>query len=270
MIDNKNIQQFNKNKEKQQQDELTQLEINQIELEKKLEREKKNATRHFLNKTIQDNKIRIANHKEQIKIAKREEKYRMNELEAVIEEENRQKKILEHQNKVKTHDAVKKQMALQYRAKEDEYALDRLAQQAQDKRNKEQDIKDRRTNDIRRVIRTDILLHNQEQLNNKQWHRDLDDKLVKDDKTEVKRKVNNWAFEDNNNILDNKQHKNKHKNELREMMNIQTHENESKMKNNLKMEKKLLEDSSKFDNFVSDIVLQKRQFLDKLREQRPF
>jgi len=134
----------------------------------------------------------------------------------------------------------------------------------------EQDIKDQRTSQIRGQIRKDILLHNQEQLNNKQWQRDLDDKLVKDDKKEVIKKVNNWAFEDNENILDNKQRKNKNKNELREMMNVQSYENESKMKNNLKMEKKLLEDNSKFDNFVSDIVLMKRQFLDKLREQRPF
>lgn len=249
---------------------MTQLEIDQIELEKRLEREKKNATRHFLNKTIEENKIKIANKKEQIKIAKMEEKYRMNQLEAEIAEENRLKKIQSHHDKIKTQQEMKKQLALQYKAKEDEYELDRLAQIAQDRRNIEQDIKEQRKEQIRGQIRKDILLHNQEQLNNKQWQRDLDDKLVKDDKVEVTRKVNNWAFEDNNNILDNKQHKNKHKNELREMMNVQSYENESKLKNNLKMEKKLLEDNSKFDNFVSDIVLMKRQFLDKLREQRPF
>lgn len=113
MIENKNIQQFNKNKEKRQQDELTQLEIDQIELEKRLEREKKNATRNFLNKTIQENKIKIANKKEQIKIAKMEEKHRMNELEAEIAEENRIKKIQAHHDKLKTQEAMKKQMALQ-------------------------------------------------------------------------------------------------------------------------------------------------------------
>lgn len=270
MIDNKNIKEFIKNKDKRQQDELTQLEINQIDLEKKLEREKKNATRHFLNKTIMENKVKIANKKEEIQNAKMQEKHRMNEIEADIEEENRQKKIQDGLNRKKTQEDMKKQLALQHKAKEDEQALDRLAQIAQDKRNQAHDIKERRTQQIRGCIRKDILLHNQEQLNNKQWQRDLDDKLIKDDKTEVTHKVNNWAFEDNSNVLDGKQQKNKQKNELREMMSIQTRENEAKLKNNLKMEKKLLEEASKFDNFVSDIVLMKRQFLDKLREERPF
>jgi len=115
-----------------------------------------------------------------------------------------------------------------------------------------------------------MLLNFEEQINSKQWQRGLDDKLVKDEKKEVNVKVNNWAIEENTQILDHKQHKYKQKSELKEMMVTQAKENENYSKNNLKLEKKLLEDASKFDNFVTDIVAMKRQFLDKLREERPF
>lgn len=115
-----------------------------------------------------------------------------------------------------------------------------------------------------------MLLHNQEKINEKQFHRNLEEKLVKDEKKDVTVKVNNWALEDNNLILEEKHTRNKTKKELREMMQVQEREIEAQKKNNLKLEKKLLEDSNKFDTFVTDIVAMKRQFLDKLREQRPF
>jgi len=38
----------------------------------------------------------------------------------------------------------------------------------------------------------------------------------------------------------------------------------------LKLEKKLLKDNEKFDDYVEDIVAVKRGYLDKLREKRPF
>lgn len=113
MMENQRIKEFNKEKEKRQYDELTQLEINQIDLEKKLEREKRNVTRNFLTRTIEENKIKIAEKKEQIKDAKLQEQKRMKELEAEIEEEKRQKKLIEIENKKKTQETMAKQLAAQ-------------------------------------------------------------------------------------------------------------------------------------------------------------
>jgi cobalamin biosynthesis protein CobT len=115
-----------------------------------------------------------------------------------------------------------------------------------------------------------MLLHNEEKINEKQWQRNLEDKLVKDEKADVTAKVDSWFEEEKNLVLEEKEVKNKTKKELRHMMAVQENEIESQKKNNLKLEKKLLEDANKFDNFVTDIVAMKRQFLDKLREQRPF
>lgn len=194
----------------------------------------------------------------------------MKELEAEIEEEKRQKKLIEVENKKKTQETMAKQLAAQYKAKEDEYELDRLAQKAQDVRNQEHDKKELHNVQIRSQFKKDMLLHNQEKINEKQFHRNLEEKLVKDEKKDVTVKVNNWAVEENNLIQEEKQTKNKTKKELRAMMEVQEREIEAEKKNNLKLEKKLLEDSNKFDTFVTDIVAMKRQFLDKLREQRPF
>jgi len=191
-------------------------------------------------------------------------------LAAEIEEEKRQKILMDEENKIKTKETQKKQLAEQFKAKEDEYELDRLAQKAQDVKNQEYDFKEQRNFKIRGQFKKDMLLHNEEKINEKQWQRNLEDKLVKDEKTDVTAKVDSWFEEEKNIVLEEKEVKNKTKKELRHMMAVQENEIESQKKNNLKLEKKLLEDSNKFDNFVTDIVAMKRQFLDKLREQRPF
>jgi len=191
-------------------------------------------------------------------------------LAAEIEEEKRQKILMDEENKIKTKETQKKQLAEQFKAKEDEYELDRLAQKAQDVKNQEYDLKEQRNFKIRGQFKKDMLLHNEEKINEKQWQRNLEDKLVKDEKTDVTAKVDSWFEEEKNIVLEEKEVKNKTKKELRHMMAVQENEIESQKKNNLKLEKKLLEDANKFDNFVTDIVAMKRQFLDKLREQRPF
>jgi len=191
-------------------------------------------------------------------------------LAAEIEEEKRQKILMDEENKIKTKETQKKQLAEQFKAKADEYELDRLAQKAQDVKNLEYDFKEQRNFKIRGQFKKDMLLHNEEKINEKQWQRNLEDKLVKDEKTDVTAKVDSWFEEEKNIVLEEKEVKNKTKKELRHMMAVQENEIESQKKNNLKLEKKLLEDANKFDNFVTDIVAMKRQFLDKLREQRPF
>jgi len=53
-------------------------------------------------------------------------------------------------------------------------------------------------------------------------------------------------------------------------MVVEKEEESTKLNNTLKLEKKLLKDNEKFDNYVDDIVAVKRGYLDKLREKRPF
>jgi len=58
--------------------------------------------------------------------------------------------------------------------------------------------------------------------------------------------------------------------DLTYMMKEQQAEAQGSMGNTLKMELTLLKDAQKFDGHVEDIVKAKREYLDKLRSQRPF
>jgi hypothetical protein len=62
-----------------------------------------------------------------IKEAKQQEYLRSKALAAEIEEEKRQKILMDEQNKIKSIETQKKQLAEQFKAKEDAYELDRLA-----------------------------------------------------------------------------------------------------------------------------------------------
>jgi len=135
-------------------------------------------------------------------------------LAAEIEEEKRQKILMDEENKIKTKETQKKQLAEQFKAKEDEYELDRLAQKAQDVKNQEYDLKEQRNFKIRGQFKKDMLLHNEEKINEKQWQRNLEDKLVKDEKTDVTAKVDSWFEEEKNIVLEEKEVKNKTKKEL--------------------------------------------------------
>jgi len=59
-------------------------------------------------------------------------------------------------------------------------------------------------------------------------------------------------------------------NDLKYLLDEQSNTHEQQHHNTLKMEKQLLQDASKFDVFVDDIVEEKRKVLDKLRQERPF
>jgi len=269
-MENERIKIFNKEKEKAQYAELTHLETEQIELEKKLEREKKNVHRNFLLRTIEENKVKIEKKKEDLKILKSEEYKRLKLIEEEMAREDEMNRIEQRNKKIETQKQMQQQLKDQHKKTEDQYELDRLAQLEQDKKNDLYDRREIRQNQIRKQYMNDMLLNNQTQKNNKIWKRDLDNKITNDDKATIERKVNNWAFEETKENLDHKHNKVQQMQELKSMMNVQNVEKQTKQDNNLKMEKKLLNDANKFDVFVDDIVKMKREFLDKLREERPF
>jgi len=53
-------------------------------------------------------------------------------------------------------------------------------------------------------------------------------------------------------------------------MVVEKDQETTKLSNTLKLEKKLLKDAEKYDSDVGDIAAVKREYLDKLREKRPF
>jgi len=53
-------------------------------------------------------------------------------------------------------------------------------------------------------------------------------------------------------------------------MVVEREEETSKFANTLTLEKKLLKDAEKYDSDVEDIAAAKREYLDKLRNKRPF
>lgn len=59
-------------------------------------------------------------------------------------------------------------------------------------------------------------------------------------------------------------------NDLKYMMQLEREEETSKFANTLTLEKKLLKDAEKYDSDVEDIAAAKREYLDKLRNKRPF
>lgn len=59
-------------------------------------------------------------------------------------------------------------------------------------------------------------------------------------------------------------------NDLKYMMVVEKDQEDTKLNNTLKLEKKLLKDAEKYDDQVEGIAAAKREYLDKLREKRPF
>lgn len=70
--------------------------------------------------------------------------------------------------------------------------------------------------------------------------------------------------------LEEKYQRKVNNNELKQMLNEQMNDLNEKQKNVLTLERSLLNDLSKFDVQVDDIVEEKRKVMDKLREDRPF
>lgn len=89
--------------------ELTKLEELQVELEKKLHEEKRNIMRNHLIKTIDDNKHKIAQKKEEIRYQKLDEKEKMKLTRIQLEDE----KVKEQQEKFQKKITMKEQMSRQ-------------------------------------------------------------------------------------------------------------------------------------------------------------
>lgn len=70
--------------------------------------------------------------------------------------------------------------------------------------------------------------------------------------------------------MDEKKHRTMQMNELQQMMSVQENEVLAKKENNLLMEKTLLKNLEKYDGHVEGIQAEKRKWMDKLRQERPF
>lgn len=87
--------------------------------------------------------------------------------------------------------------------------------------------------------------------------------VAKDKATDHKQNVRNAQ-------IDDKKTKAGMNANLKDQWTKQEVEAESNKQDVLKLEKKILGNASQFDGYVDDIILAKREYLEKLRSQRPF
>lgn len=90
---------------------MTALEEKQIELEKKLKEEKKQVLAYHLKKTIEDNKQKIIEKKEQLKLVKIEEVKEMSELREDLAKDTIQVKESKLKKKYEMKNMMQKQLA---------------------------------------------------------------------------------------------------------------------------------------------------------------
>lgn len=152
--------------------ELLELEEQQITLERRLQEEKKNVMRQHLIKTINDNKVKIAKKKELVAQAKAEERERMLQEQRTIEAELQQQQEDKIRKKFETRDEMVRQLKAQRKKAEDQYELDRLAQEEADKRNQAFDEKERFKTQVRGQLIKEATLGNQDILQHQRWHKE--------------------------------------------------------------------------------------------------
>lgn len=250
--------------------ELLALEEEQIELEKKLQHEKKGVMRQHLVKTIEDNKVKIQKKKDTIAKNKVDERSNMLKKQLEIEEEL---KVQAEEKVAKKHemkDVMLRQLQAQKKKAEDAQELDRLAQIEADKQNQLFDNKERFKKQVRGQLVKESVLGNMDQIDNKRWaqnHQFQQNLGVKQENNNLK---DNFDKSIHLLKMDDKMQRKTQMNDLKQLLGEQQNNHEQHQKNTLKMEKKLLQDATKFDVFVDDILEEKRKVLDKLRQERPF
>jgi hypothetical protein len=114
--------------------ELTSLEEQQIELEKKLADEKKSVKRNMMQRVISETKIKIAQKKDEFKMVKVLEKEEEVMLSKKLIEERERDKVVALQKKIALKKGMDNQFAAMNRIKQDANELDTLAQKEGDRR----------------------------------------------------------------------------------------------------------------------------------------
>lgn len=133
----KHIKEFKRKMAKDTYMELLNLEEEQERLERKLNEQKRNAMRQHLIKTIEDNKVKIARKKEELKEQKAYEQQKQKEENRKVEEDLERQRLEKINKKYEMKNEMKRQLDAQKKKAEDQYELDRLAQIEADKKNQE-------------------------------------------------------------------------------------------------------------------------------------
>lgn len=119
--------------------ELTSLEEEQINLYDKLQNEKKFTKKNMMQRTISENKIKIAQKKEEIQLEKEREKEEQKKVtEQILTEAEKLKKDAQ-EKKYMMKRAMSKQFEEIAKKKTDAFELDRLAQAQAEKINEKFD-----------------------------------------------------------------------------------------------------------------------------------
>jgi len=145
-----------------------------------------------------------------------------------------------------------------------------LAQIEADRKNKAFDESIRYKEELRKTLVKQTVLNNQDLTRDKNWEKDHQTKQVEHELTKANSRMNDFEQDKNLEMMDDKYKKRKQMQELSEMMNLQNNDHLMKTNNEIKLEKQLLKDATKFDVFVEDIMEERRKVLDKLRQDRPF
>lgn len=145
-----------------------------------------------------------------------------------------------------------------------------MAQIEADRKNKAFDESIRYKEELRKTLVKQTVLNNQDLTRDKNWEKDHQTKQVEHELTKANSRMNDFEQDKNLEMMDDKYKKRKQMQELSEMMNLQNNDHLMKTNNEIKLEKQLLKDATKFDVYVEDIMEERRKVLDKLRQDRPF
>lgn len=227
--------------------ELTSLEEKQIELEKKLQEEKKVTKRNFMQRTISENKIKIEQKKEEIKLEKEREKEQQKVVtQQLISEAEKLKKDAQ-EKKYMMKRAMSKQFEEIAKKKTDAYELDRLAQAQAEKINEKFDDLQVKKYILKQDLIKQAVLGNDDQLQHKQWKNSMDKRSGKTDYQASLQQARNAEREEKEEIIEDKQKKKNMKTALIAQMSKQQEVAESAAKSELNLEKKILGNASQFD-----------------------
>lgn len=144
-----------------------------------------------------------------------------------------------------------------------------MAQIEADRKNKAFDESIRYKEELRKTLVKQTVLNNQDLTRDKNWEKDHQTKQVEHELTKANSRMNDFEQDKNLEMMDDKYKKRKQMQELSEMMNLQNNDHLMKTNNEIKLEKQLLKDATKFDVYVEDIMEERRKVLDKLRQDRP-
>jgi len=174
--------------------ELLALEEQQLQLEQRLQQEKKNVMRQHLIRTIEDNKVKIQKKKDAITRAKDEERESMLKKQQEIELELQQQEQERGVKKQQMKEEMVRQLQAQKKKAEDQYELDRLAQVEADKQNELFDHKERFKKQARGQLVKESVMGNQEISQHHRWqqeHQQKQDQQVKENNNGIKQNFDN-------------------------------------------------------------------------------